>query len=153
MSPTHTAVELATIVSFVTETMLGIRFLPAGPDHHLPTNVFWKNASLATDGSSPLVVAVSADQHSCRALSASMFSCRAAEVDESMIDDSLCELVNMTAGRIKTAMGVDQSLTPPRIRTAREFLADATPGPWDRHLLRADGLHLVLSIASPSCEE
>jgi len=141
--------ELASIVSHVTETMLGIRFV-AAPDGAEPDGgLFWKNAALPIAGANPLVIAVSADAAGCRALSGAMFSCSGDQVDESMMNDSLCELANMTAGLLKSALGLDQALGLPRIRDAHDLFGARPPQEGcKRHLLRADHLNLVLSIVT-----
>jgi len=42
-----------------------------------------------------------------------MFSCPASDVDPSMINDALRELVNMTAGLLRTELALDQALAVP----------------------------------------
>lgn len=75
------------------------------------------------------------------ALSSAMFSVGPGEVDTSMINDALCELVNMTAGLVKGALSLDQALGLPRIA--------GDPASFDNAhsvVLRAEGLGLVLWI-------
>ena len=52
-----------------------------------------------------------------------MFSCPTSAVDAAMIDDALCELVNMTAGLLKMEMALDQALSLPQVVTDASVLA------------------------------
>ena len=137
--------EMARIVSQVTEPVLGLTFTEAtqpqseiGPD--------WRTAALPIAGGTPLAVAVAADDACCRTLSATMFATKAEVVDDTMVADALCELVNMTAGLLKSAMGVDQSLGLPSMR--RTDLLSDDDGSWKHHYLRAGELNLVLAVAT-----
>jgi pterin-4a-carbinolamine dehydratase len=56
-------------------------------------------------------------------LTAALFSCPVSAVDAGMINDALCELVNMTAGLLKTEMALDQVLSLPRVVTDASVLA------------------------------
>ncbi len=135
------AERLATLVSNVTSTMLGISFvadqgLPPAPVH------IWRTALLPIAGARPMTIGLSSDQAGCVVLSGAIFSVASADVDSSMINDSLCELVNMTAGLLKGAISLDQALGLPRV------VENATTAEADHHsvVLRADGLGLVLWI-------
>jgi hypothetical protein len=76
-----------------------------------------------------------------------MFACAAGEVDTAMIDDSLCELVNMTAGLVKATMSLDQALGLPRVIASSH---GETPGPkggvGQSVVLKADQVGLILWI-------
>lgn len=137
--------QMATIVSQVTQPVLGLSFQAAsqpvaqvGPE--------WKAASLPIAGGTPLTVAVAADDACCRALGSTMFGTPPEAVDQTMVEDALCELVNMTAGLLKSAMHVDQALGLPAIREP-EILRGAE-GAWSQHFLRAGQLNLVLAVAT-----
>jgi hypothetical protein len=98
-----------------------------------------------------LQVALASDEKGCAILGARMFQVELPEVDASMIDDTLRELVNMTAGMIKRAIGADMSLGLPRI--VSESRPDGPmPASWRRVLLRAaDGaVELVLFVSDPT---
>ena len=136
---------MARIVSQVTQAMLGITFAPA-TDPVTMVGAAWKTAALPIHGGRPLTVAVSADEASGQALGAKMFGAAPHEVDGTMIADALCELVNMTAGLLKSALKIDQALGLPAI-CERAILDDAE-GVWSHYYLRAGQLNLVLTVAT-----
>jgi len=105
---------LATLVTNVTKTMCGISFF-AGKPLEPSAELFWRIARLPIKGKRPINVALSSDRPGCTALGAALFSCAPEALDTSMIDDSLCELLNMAAGQIKAALALDQSLGLPKI--------------------------------------
>jgi hypothetical protein len=108
------AKTLATLVSNVTETMCGISFEPANAADHVDT-ACWRLAVLPFKGLRPIRILLSSDQNGCAALGSALLGTPGAKLDPSMIDDSLCELLNMAAGQIKRALAVDQALGLPRI--------------------------------------
>ena len=137
--------DMAQIVSRVTEPVLGMTFV-AAINGDAAIGDEWKTAALPIDGTNPLTVAVSADDACARVLGGNMFGMEADKVDEAMVADALCELVNMTAGLLKSSMGIDQSLGLPSMRQSDLLCADS--GSWKHHFLRADALNLVLAIAT-----
>jgi hypothetical protein len=106
--------KLAALVSNVTQTMLGISF-EAAPDSTAHPDLCWRTAVMLVDGARPLTVGLSSSQDGCNSLAAAMFSCDANSVDASMVNDALRELVNMTAGLLRSEMALDQALTLPKI--------------------------------------
>jgi len=143
MPPLPTSEKLAALVSGVTQTMCGLTF---EPDQHADSDALrWLTAVLPIPGERPLTVGISSDQESLSHLSAAMFSLPREEVDVSMMNDSLCEIVNITAGLLKSMMSLDQSLGLPRILAG----ADPTqvPAACPRVVvLRAERLGLALWI-------
>ena len=137
--------DMARIVSRVTEPVLGMTFV-AAVNGDAAIGDAWKTAALPINGTNPLTVAVSADDACARVLGGNMFGMEAASVDDAMVADALCELVNMTAGLLKSAMAIDQSLGLPSMR--RPDLLSADDGGWKHHYLRAGALNLVLAIAT-----
>ena len=140
--------EMARIVSRVTEPVLGLTFTEAsypqsaiGPD--------WRTASLPIAGGTPLTVAVAADDACCRTLSATMFATGTEVVDETMVADALCELVNMTAGLLKSAMRIEETLGLPAMRETH--ILHRADDAWSQHYLRAGRLNLVLAVATRLC--
>jgi hypothetical protein len=134
--------ELATLVSGVTETMLGISFQPA---------VFsdagswrWRTAVLPVPGTVPITVGLSSDEPGCAALAAAMFDCDLKGLDSAMMNDALCELVNMTAGVVKNAMNLDQPLGLPTIVRSEDQSRRLVDLGWPPVALKADGLGLLL---------
>jgi hypothetical protein len=122
MKPLPPSERLGVLVSNVTQTMLGISFVPVISDQAHP-GLCWRTAVMLVNGARPLTVGLSSSQEGCLALTAAMFSCPASAVDPSMINDALCELVNMTAGLLKTEMALDQALTVPQVVTDATVLA------------------------------
>jgi hypothetical protein len=137
--------EMAMIVSQVTEPVLGVTFLPAA-DEQAAIGPAWKIAALPINGNTPLTVAVSADEACARILGANMFAAPADGVDDEMMADALCELVNMTAGLLKSAMRLDQPLGLPSMRQVD--LLSTNDGAWSHHFMRAGELNLVLAVAT-----
>lgn len=137
--------EMARLVSQVTEPMLGIKFEEAQQPKSVAEG--WQTASMPISGACPLTVAVAADHECCRTLGASMFATPASDVDQGMIEDALCEVVNMTAGLLKSALSIDQALGLPEIRN--EVLLAPTPEiGWNEHYLQAGNLNMVLAVAT-----
>jgi hypothetical protein len=142
MNPLPPPEKMASLVSGVTQTMLGLTFIPdSAKGHH---DLTWRTAVLPIAGERPLTVGLSSDQRGCSHLSAAMFACAPGEVDQNMMNDALCELVNMTAGLLKSVMSLNQALGLPKILSG-QVLAVPAESP---HVivLKADALGLVLWI-------
>ena len=129
---------LATLVTNVTETMCGISFVPAAVEEDTK-KLCWRIASLPITGTHPIRVALSSDPAGCKALGAALFSMSPESLDEGMIDDSLCELLNMAAGQIKSALGLDQALGLPSIVGAAELPSRRERAMRDGVVLRSRG--------------
>lgn len=145
MIPEIASAEIARIVSQVTGQMLGITFTVSD----LPPNVdsTWKCAALPINGAVPLTVSVTADAPCARQVGSRMFAIALDRVDEQMIADSLCEVVNMAAGLLKSALRIDQPLGLPKMRASVPFASPADA--WHCHFLKAEGgLNLVLAVAT-----
>jgi hypothetical protein len=130
MSALPTSDRLAALVSNVTQTMLGISFV-AAPAAQAHPSLCWRTAIMLVDGARPLTVGLSSDHDGCLTLTAAMFQCPASAVDPSMIHDALRELVNMTAGLLRTEMALDQALTVPQVLSDADnlrCLAERHPG-------------------------
>jgi hypothetical protein len=134
---------MAELVSGVTHTMLGFTFEPDGASTH--DALAWRTAVLPIAGATPITVGLSSDEDGCSKLAGAMFGLAKSDVDASMMNDSLCELVNMTAGLLKTAMSLNQALGLPRILSGAEAPEVPTASP---HVvvLKAQQLGLVLWI-------
>lgn len=129
---------LAGLVSNVTETMCGIAFEPTDSATADP-GLCWKIASLSLDGGRKITVALSSNEAGCIALGAALFSCPPAELDASMIDDSMRELLNMAAGQIKSALGLDHALGLPRIVVEPELSEKSLQALREGVVLRSRG--------------
>lgn len=118
MQPLPTPEKLASLVSGVTQTMCGVTFEPdvSGDGSALA----WRTAVLPIQGERPLVVGLSSDEHGLGELCAAMFAVPRDQVDQSMMNDSLCELVNMTAGLLKSVLALNQALGLPRVLTGSQ---------------------------------
>jgi hypothetical protein len=132
--------KMASLVSGVTRMMLGLTFVPDDDKAH--RDLTWRTAVLPIAGVRPLTVGLSSDQNGCSQLSAAMFACPRTDVDQTMMNDALCELVNMTAGLLKSVMSLNQALGLPKILVG----AEAPSVPAAAIVLKADALGLVLWI-------
>lgn len=128
---------LAQMVSTVTETMCGISFEPVERRGTLPE--CWRMVLLPITGARRLEVALYSDQKSCRSLGSSLLSIPGEQLDLSMIDDSLRELLNMAAGQIKAAIAPDHMLGLPKVVREDELKAEQRTAMHDGVLLRAVG--------------
>jgi Chemotaxis phosphatase CheX len=132
--------RLASSVSRVTTTMMGIAFLATDEPHPEP----WRVVILPIPGPSPLTIALASDRAGCAALAAAMLCCDEDSLDLDMIDDFLRELANMTAGQIKHEMAIEQALGLPRLVDA---IGVFTPGStWHHYLLRGADVRLIVAI-------
>jgi len=137
---------MAAVVSGVTQTMLGLSFVPDSGATEL-SHLVWRTAILPIPGFRPITIGLSSDSSGCTTLSAAMFGCAPETVDQSMMNDSLCELVNMTAGLLKSLMALDQALGLPKIVDSVAGVP-AIPPTDGQHavILRAKQVGLVLWI-------
>ena len=141
------ATTLAKLISNVTTTMCGIAFMPtAGTDRG--RNLLWRIAALPIPGGRPIRVSLSSSREGCTALGAALFSMEPASLDDGMINDSLCELLNMAAGQIKSALALDQALGLPRIISGAELPAKTEAAMREGVVMRSGGdLGLLIWIS------
>ena len=111
---------LAECVSKVTQTMLGLSFKLAKRERAQEDDG-WHAAVLTLVGKNPLTVGLTANPSGGLALGAAMFACERDAVDTEIINDSLCELLNMTAGLLKRSLQNDNTLGLPEV---------LEPGQW-----------------------
>ena len=104
---------LGSLVSKVMQASCGLTFNPAGDD--AITKTPWRTAALPIKGGRSMTVAIGADEPGCFALASGLLQMAPSELDPSMVEDSLRELVNMVAGHIKRAMALDLALGLPEI--------------------------------------
>jgi CheY-specific phosphatase CheX len=140
MLPTE---RLATSVSRVTTTMMGLTFRPA---IQTARPALWRTAMLNIPGSRPVTVAMSSDRRGCAALASAMLGMDEEDLDLEMIDDFLRELVNMTAGQIKGELALDQALGLPRVLDGEPMFD--TPGAWTHYILDSNSISLVVSLVA-----
>jgi len=137
--------KMAAVVSGVTETMLGLTFKP-DPEDAPWAHLVWRAAVLPIPGDFPLTVGLSSDRPGCEALSSKMFQMPTAEVSDDMLSDALCELVNMTAGLLKSHLKLEQALGLPRVMPENQPPITPPPSDINRIVLRAETLGLVLWV-------
>jgi CheY-specific phosphatase CheX len=137
--------KLAALVSSVTETMSGMSFENTG-SHPVVDDAQLHTAALSIEGKKPIVVALSADPASCSAIGAAMFGCPADQIDASMMEDVLRELVNMTAGQIKRVLALDDALGLPKMTTPGDLMKAVDPAQVSNTPLSAGGVKLVVWI-------
>lgn len=135
---------LASLVSRVTGTMLGIQFVPDDGDHEID-DLRSRTALLPIPGPRPLTVGLSSDDRGCSTLASAMFSVKPEGADDSMKDDALRELVNMTSGLVKTTLALDQALGLPKVFRSDTVHQMPQP-PGQAVVLKARGLGMVLWI-------
>jgi hypothetical protein len=137
--------KMAAVVSGVTETMLGLTFKPE-PTETPWSDYVWRAAVLPIPGAFPLTVGLSSDRPGCTLLGSKMFQVPVGEVSDEMLSDSLCELVNMTAGLLKAQLRLEQALGLPRVMPENQPPIHPPPGDHNRIVLRAQTLGLVLWV-------
>jgi hypothetical protein len=143
MTALPTADRLAALVSHVTETMVGVSFHPDNETAAAPP-LTWRTAILGITGARPLTVGLSSSEDGCAFLCAKLFSVEESAVDESMVNDALGELLNMTAGLIRTHLKLDQALGLPRI--IKDYEENKSLLESQALVLRADQVGLILWI-------
>jgi hypothetical protein len=136
--------KLAALLSNVTKTMCGLSFEATGT--YPSFNPQWRTAALTIEGPKPIMVALSADLASCAAIAEAMFGCPADQLEPGMIEDVLRELVNMTAGQIKSSLAMDDALGLPHLLTEIDLLKVIDPPHLSNTPLKAGGLKLVLWV-------
>lgn len=146
MTPLPPPAQMAAVVSGVTQTMLGLTFVP--DTRGTPwRELVWRAAVLPIPGAKPIMVGLSSDQTGCTHLGAKMFSVAEAEVSDDMLSDALCELVNMTAGLLKSHLKLDQALGLPKIVPPGQPPVPPAPADASSMVLRArEEVGLVLWV-------
>jgi len=138
---------IAKLVSNVTQTMCGFSFGVAdrGDRNRIAC---WRMAVLKVSGGRPWRVALFSDQRGCTALGAALYQCDPGALDGGMIDDSLCELLNMAAGQIKGMLSDDETLGLPKITPPAEQSDLARGARDDGILLRSrEAVNLMILIS------
>jgi CheY-specific phosphatase CheX len=133
--------RIARSVSRVTSRMLGLTFQVTVST--LPIER-WRTVALPIPGSRPVTIAISSDRHGCAALASAMLGMDEDELAVEMIDDFMRELVNMTAGQIKSELSLDQALGLPKMFDGDALFASRPQ--WTHHVLDAKSIHLVVSL-------
>jgi CheY-specific phosphatase CheX len=138
--------SLTAMVNNVTTSMMNVKFVLAPASQMVSA---FRRAVLPISSAMPVVVVVTGDEASCQHLGSRLFSVEAKDVDVGMMEDTLRELANITAGQVKRAMALDAALGLPRIIHGA--------GAWDSGesgkqliVLRADcdDIHLEVQVAA-----
>jgi hypothetical protein len=137
---------LAMLISRVTETMLGMP-LTIAPSQSVEVSQSGTSMVIDVPGPRPLRIALSAEGQGSARLSAALFSCDLAQVDEAMKTDALGELLNMAAGQVKNALRVDEALGLPQVVNPQSVTTGDKS--WRQLRLSAGDVELVLSLADP----
>jgi hypothetical protein len=75
-----------------------------------------------------------------------MFQMPPEELSDDMLSDSLCELVNMTAGMLKSQLRLEQALGLPKVVPEGQPPVPPPPPNTNSIVLRAEHLGLVLWV-------
>ena len=138
---------LANLVSNVTKTMCGFSFGVADPGMRTKVACF-RMAVLEVTGGRPWRVALFSDQGGCIALGAALCQVEPEMLEEGMIEDSLCELLNMAAGQIKGLLSAEETLGLPKITVPSELSPASQAAYQDGILLRSqDSVNLMMWIS------
>ena len=134
------------MVNSVTTTMMNVKFVLAPATQNIAP---FRRAVLPIPGVMPVAVVVTGDEPSCAKLGARLFSVSAKDVDVSMMEDTLRELANITAGQVKRAMSIDSALGLPRIVIGNAPWGGTGMG-QQLIVLRADcdDIHLEVQVAA-----
>ena len=147
MSNLPDAQTLAKMVSNVTQTMCGFSFGVADSSQRVAVTC-WRMAVLDVTGGHPWRVALFSDQAGCSKLGAALFQCEPETLDQGMLEDSLCELLNMAAGQIKGLLSADETLGLPKITTPADLSPQSLAAYHDGILLRSqDSVNLMMWIS------
>ena len=134
------------MVNSITTTMMNVRFVLANTPQNIDP---FRRAVLPITGAMPVAVVVTGDEPSCQKLGSRLFSVGLKDVDISMMEDTLRELANITAGQVKRAMSIDSALGLPRIVIGSAPWGG--PGSGQQLIvLRADvdDIHLEVQVAA-----
>jgi len=131
----------------VTKTMCGFSFAVADPGQRTNVSCF-RMAVLEVTGGQPWQVALFSDQGGCTALGAALCQVEPDMLEDGMIEDSLCELLNMAAGQIKGLLSADETLGLPKITKPAELSPRSQAAYRDGILLRSDdAVNLMMWIS------
>jgi hypothetical protein len=138
-APLPDALTLADLVSNVTETICGTKFVPAN-DADRGQSICGRMVMMPIKGPRDITIALSCDAAGGKALAAALRSCPRNELTRAMVDDAIGELLNMVAGQIQTALEIDQPLGLPQSTTLAEIAQRGGVGFDDSILLTSNDL-------------
>lgn len=129
---------LARLISNVTNPMCSTIFVPGDPLAR-GESLCGQMAMIPLIGKRSFAVVVSSDTRGSRALGSAFFGCDEKALTQAMVDDSICELLNMVAGQISAALQLDLQLGQPRPTTLVEIMAASGSGVDTAILFRSEG--------------
>jgi hypothetical protein len=130
---------LAALVSNVTETICGTKFLPAD-DMLRGQSICGRMVMMPIKGPRDISIVLSCDTSGGQALGSALRGCPRDQLTRAMIDDAIAELLNMVAGQIQTALEIDQPLGLPKPTSLAEISQKGGVGFDDSILLTSQGL-------------
>src|SRR5438309_1195737 len=131
-------VEMAELVSYITDIMCGIRFTPSDPLAR-GESLCGRMVMVSLQGGRPIDIVLSCDAQGSHALTAAMFRCPAEEVTAARVDDAIRELLNIVAGRVAQTLDGEETVGQPRSTTLAELADLGGPDPSEGVLLRSQG--------------
>ena len=133
---------VAKLESQVTGMMMGLSFTVTH-EFRPPSLTQRRTATIALSGGRSLRIALSANDEGCAKLGSAMFAVHPTDVDGSMKNDSLGELLNMISGQLQRAMSIDSALGLPALH--EEGLEEAMD--WRNIKLRSGEVELCVSLS------
>ena len=124
--------------------MLGLKSVAgnfvAGQDH------FHCSAVLPIAGPHGIIVAISSNDEGCAYLTSKMYALDVSEIDVEMIADTFSELANMTAGQVKSVLGIDYALGLPKVLDDQALPQQMDHG-WHHFPISTGASPIVLSLS------
>jgi hypothetical protein len=137
------------IFDMITSTMLRLGSVQDTSDaDHDPAAVLDCTAVLAVPGAVPITIALSSSSHGARDLTCALLAVEPADVDASMLADTMGELANMLAGQIKSLLNLQQSLGLPKILGERAFAWSLETDTWHHIRVKTGDIQILLSIST-----
>lgn len=134
------AARLAELVSDITDVICGASFAPCSTEDR-GLSICGQMVMLPIVGPRDIRLILSCDGDDARALASAMLGGTAPEsISSRMVDDAIAEFLNMIAGRIQTALSIDQPLGPPVRTSIGEVALEGGVGFADAILLKSTAL-------------
>ena len=126
------------MVSSVTGTMCGTTFELADPATR-GESLCGRMVLLPIEGARKVTILMAFDVAGGRTLAAAMFGMAPEEITQDVADDAVRELLNMVAGQVSRALGLDSALGLARATTLAELAQHGGIGIEEGVLLRSTG--------------
>jgi CheY-specific phosphatase CheX len=133
----------------ITSTMLGVGSMQDTSDvEHDLVALLDCTAIVTVPGPVPVTIGLSSSDDGVRALTCALIAAEPADVDTSMLADTMGELANMLAGQIKSLLNLHQSLGLPKTLRQGEFAWSLDSGDWQHIPVKTGDVHVLLSIST-----